>query len=378
MATKMPKKTTKTDLLKKAKKHKIKNYSSMTKDELTKAIAKAGDKKHKIMNNSTTVTNKKIVAKKNAAQPTKPKAPKKLSSPTYQELVGESKYYVGAETTHLNQESDYDFPKTYNENKIVALIKDPYWLHLYWDLDQNELNQIKNNSAQLLLRVLDITNTTPEHPNFSFEIEIPITNNWYVNIPNPNATYCVDLGYKTTNNNFKNITRSNSVTTPISSISNASVAGKKSASIDIENNDDFSISKEDFEKIYALSGGLGIQENNLSSAALRKKVAEQLQQGLSSGALSSLVSSQFSQDKKGLAKEKDFFLIVNTELILYGITVPSAKLTIQGRQKKLKPDGTFSARFALPNGKQIIPVRSTSADEDDEITITPIVEKVTE
>ena len=56
--------------------------------------------------------------------------------------------------------------------------------------------------------------------------------------------------------------------------------------------------------------------------------------------------------------------------------MPSGR-QIQGKPKQLNPDGTFSARFALPDGKQVIPVNSTSSDGIDSITITPIVEKET-
>jgi len=37
----------------------------------------------------------------------------------------------------------------------------------------------------------------------------------------------------------------------------------------------------------------------------------------------------------------------------------------------------ISARFALPDGKQEIPVTAQSADKVDTITITPVVEKKT-
>ena len=43
----------------------------------------------------------------------------------------------------------------------------------------------------------------------------------------------------------------------------------------------------------------------------------------------------------------------------------------------LRPDGTFSLRFSLPDGKQIIPVKAVSADSLDERVITPVVTKET-
>jgi hypothetical protein len=69
--------------------------------------------------------------------------------------------------------------------------------------------------------------------------------------------------------------------------------------------------------------------------------------------------------------------VVNTELIVYGATESDAKVTVQGRPIKLRPDGTFSLRFALPDGKQVIPVAATSSDEAEKRVITPIVNKET-
>ena len=71
-------------------------------------------------------------------------------------------------------------------------------------------------------------------------------------------------------------------------------------------------------------------------------------------------------------------MVVNTELIVYGATEPDAKVTVQGKEITLKPDGTFSLRFALPDGKQVIPVEATSNDEIDHRKITPIVTRKTE
>lgn len=62
---------------------------------------------------------------------------------------------------------------------------------------------------------------------------------------------------------------------------------------------------------------------------------------------------------------------------MYGATEPDAKVTVQGREINLRPDGTFSLRFALPDGEQVIPVKAASSDQLEERTITPIVTRET-
>ena len=70
-------------------------------------------------------------------------------------------------------------------------------------------------------------------------------------------------------------------------------------------------------------------------------------------------------------------MVVNTELIVYGATEPDAKVFVQGKPVHLRSDGTFTLRFALPDGKQVIPVKGISADNLEERTITPIVTRET-
>lgn len=67
----------------------------------------------------------------------------------------------------------------------------------------------------------------------------------------------------------------------------------------------------------------------------------------------------------GGEKAPGFWFNINAELIIYGATEPDAAVTIGGRQIRLRPDGTFSYRFALPDGKFDLPAIATSAAGDD-------------
>src|ERR1019366_56915 len=67
----------------------------------------------------------------------------------------------------------------------------------------------------------------------------------------------------------------------------------------------------------------------------------------------------------GASQAKGFWFNVNAELIIYGATEPSAKVTLGGHGIKLRSDGTFSFRFALPDGKYDLPAVAVSADGTD-------------
>jgi hypothetical protein len=57
-----------------------------------------------------------------------------------------------------------------------------------------------------------------------------------------------------------------------------------------------------------------------------------------------------------------FWFNVNAELVIYGATEPDARLAVGGREIRLRPDGTFSCRFSLPDGKYSLRIRAVSAD----------------
>lgn len=72
-----------------------------------------------------------------------------------------------------------------------------------------------------------------------------------------------------------------------------------------------------------------------------------------------------SSPAKVAEKEKGFWFNVNAELIVYGATEKDATVTIGGRKIKLRRDGSFSYRFALPDGDYEMPVVAVSADGTD-------------
>jgi hypothetical protein len=84
--------------------------------------------------------------------------------------------------------------------------------------------------------------------------------------------------------------------------------------------------------------------------------------GAALGALGS-VTSPFGGEAK--RKGKGFWFNVNAELIIYGATEPDAEVIIAGRNIQLRKDGSFSYRFALPDGQYDLPITATAADKSD-------------
>lgn len=83
--------------------------------------------------------------------------------------------------------------------------------------------------------------------------------------------------------------------------------------------------------------------------------------GVSGGAAAQAISSPHG----GEDRRRGFWFNVNAELIIYGATEPDATVTIGGRTIKLRPDGSFSYRFALPDGHYELPTVVIAADESE-------------
>jgi len=82
----------------------------------------------------------------------------------------------------------------------------------------------------------------------------------------------------------------------------------------------------------------------------------------SQAALSSWAGGSESASSFGQATERKFFMNVNAEVIFYGGTDPSAKVTIDGKPIALSPDGTFRYHFVFPDGTYEIPIVAISPD----------------
>jgi uncharacterized protein len=287
-----------------------------------------------------------------------------------QQRVEEAKYYVGP-TTQYKSSDEFQFPSGYGDNRIVIMVRDPWWLFSYWEISPQKENEVKSQISQKglrpvksILRVHDVTdirfNGRNSHKHFDIELA-GLANNWYINVGTPNRAWIVEIGILADNNEFFLLARSNIARTPLFGMSDV---------VDEE----WMCQEDDYWRMFGFSGGFGLGKGSL---ALREMFKKRLMEQISSGGWSGAVSSISSPVKKRGLKKKGFWLVVDCELIVYGQTEPDAKVKVQNKPIRLRKDGSFTLRFALPDGKQEIPVVATSFDGDDTRTITPIVTRRT-
>ena len=61
-------------------------------------------------------------------------------------------------------------------------------------------------------------------------------------------------------------------------------------------------------------------------------------------------------------RPRQFWLVADAELIVYGATEPDATVTIGGRPIKLNPDGTFRFQMSFQDGLIDYPIMAVAAD----------------
>lgn len=269
----------------------------------------------------------------------------------------DNQYFPSPIISKFESQKGFELPSDYGESRIVLMVRDPYWIHAYWDLPPSKKEELRSivgseifNRSRKILRVYDVSDWKSFDINLGDEAK-----NWYINVGEPNRSWCVDIGYLTPSGRFLVAARSNIISTPRDGMS------------DVVDEEWMTI---DWEKMYALSGGFGLGK---SSGDLKELFKNRLREDMASG-----FASSWGKPNDLMPKDKDFWLVANAELIVYGATRPDAKLSIQGFPVKLRPDGTFTMRFALPDGKQEIPIVAVDSQGEQKRSITPVVEKRTQ
>ena len=126
-------------------------------------------------------------------------------------------------------ESQYELPDGYGSTRIVLMVRDPYWIHAYWEIaeDISPIIDKEFRSKGLIptkkaLRVHDVTDIDFNGDNSHRSVDIDIGEqaiNWYINVDRANRSYCVELGFLKDDGRFICLSRSNIVKTPRDGIS---------------------------------------------------------------------------------------------------------------------------------------------------------------
>lgn len=277
-------------------------------------------------------------------------------------------------------------PKSYGRNKFVLLTRDPRWLFAYWEITPETEEKIRRSGgadvaeAGRILRIFDVTDPESGEAVGSFDVSIhPGAKSWYIHLPTAGRIWKIEIGLVGKSGRFYRILGSNTAKTPRKSVSH--VVDEEYRTLD-----------EEFDEIFRLSGGhlatQAIEQFGGSAGVKRRRKGAEAEEEApgrwswpfptSGGMWSGLpYASGVPAQPAPVPHGDEFFFWVNCELILYGGTQPTATVTVQGQRINLRPDGTFTMRYALPDGKIELPVVATRADGKQKRKAKPIVTRVT-
>lgn len=134
------------------------------------------------------------------------------------------------------QRASFEMPRPAGENKLVLLVRDPWWIFAFWELTPGHGNVDKR-----VLRVYDVTDVNPQAPRSFFDVEFGSANCWYVEVGEPDHQWVAEIGWLSREGQFFALIRSNIVRTPRYGVSDV---------IDEE----WMLSDELSKKLYQLAG----------------------------------------------------------------------------------------------------------------------------
>lgn len=310
-------------------------------------------------------------------------------------------------------------PETYGTERLWVAARDPHWLYAHWDLTASQLERYESLSGggQLALRVhVGALGRTPL-------LEVTLArgaHSWFVHVGRGDTFFVAELGYFDRSGNWQAMAHSEAVRTPPEAAS--AEAGVEFTTIPVDVPfaviramvEEAAREHEPLARVLSMlqaEGFAGLpgpaeipvpawtpaQERALAEVmrvdparrvwVSSLDVTELVTQRLGAAAAASApagpggehptsparayvpteaggVSSPGGPSGEG-ERKRGFWFNVNAELVVYGATEPDAILTIGGRVVKLRPDGGFSLRFALPDGQYELPIVALARAGDD-------------
>jgi hypothetical protein len=307
-----------------------------------------------------------------------------------------------------------ELPESYGTRKLFLTARDPHWLYAHWDLtaeQQNEFNA-ESTDGHLLLRIY--AGKIQGHPAYEIHVH-PESRHWFAHVELAGQTYAAELGYYSGLGKWTRIAISSLTVTPPDAAAKEDRAEFATIPFEfpisrlmqiianaVRDNHPLAQAVEELRQAghpdlprlstatqappatwttaqeIALAKIISIDESRRVwmgsleiTELIRRRLAHEIASPVNGGkpgetsGPSALATATSPFGGEGDAKSREFWFNINAELVIYGATEPNAKVTLGGHQIKLRSDGSFSFRFALPDGKYDLPAVAVSADGTD-------------
>ena len=275
--------------------------------------------------------------------------------------------------------------------RVVFLPRDPEWAYVFWEISEKDRNLAQSKGANsLCIRLFDVTDSSTGDLNPGTLREVVVDSHsteWYLPIPMGDRDYRVELGYRFS---------SKWISLAISSIARVPAMHPTDQILDqfvpfsLEGNP-ITLSPETPVLVDSKDRDTNLHERLYQTATTsfrkRRVGSEEFQErgfiGKSSPNINDSGSGIWASglNDSGIGgispKERSFWLIADAELIVYGATDPSAKLTIGGEDIPLASDGTFKLQVPFRDGVQDYVIEASDASSEQTRNITMRFERHT-
>jgi uncharacterized protein len=299
-----------------------------------------------------------------------------------------------------------DLPAGYGESRIVLMPRDPQWAYTYWDIPNEHKEDLRRQGGQqLALRIYDVTDINLEYQSAHSIQEYPcdeLAREWYLPLPVSDRDYVVDIGYRCADGRWLILARSTPVHVPpvypsdwiedqfitvnweeelqdktvyeLVPPSKRQPVTAEAADTDNPIYDEIFGMAKSAEAQRVAGSMYGSMQHVPGSMVPSQSVSSYIfPSGVGMWAvptMSGLTMSGVGMSGVGMGmsasmppiRPRQFWLVADAELIVYGATEPDATVTIGGRPIKLNPDGTFRFQMSFQDGLIDYPIMAVAAD----------------
>lgn len=325
-----------------------------------------------------------------------------------QEEVEAAKYDVGQSdltggALAAVDEDLADLPEGYGESRVVIMPRDPQWTYTYWDVPNEHKEELRRKGGQqLALRLYDVTDISVEYQSPHSVQEYPcdeLAREWYLPIPVSDRDYMVEIGYRCADGRWLVLARSAPVRVPpvypsdwiedhfvtvaweeelrgqtflelvppSQRVATATIAPNGSTInpvydriFDLAENAE---AQRIAGSLYGSMQQVPIHEEAISSYVFPSGVGMWAVPTTSGLTMSGVGMSGIGFGASAPPiRPRQFWLVADAELIVYGATEPDATVTIGGQPIKLSPDGTFRFQMSFQDGLIDYPIMAVAVD----------------
>ena len=298
-------------------------------------------------------------------------------------MTGPGQKYALGPTTPAGQSvpDEAALPEAYGTGKLLLAARDPHWLYAHWDLTPQQQRRYNTLSADRHLVVRVVPGTIGTRAVTDVHVH-PESRHWFIHTDRAETRYVAELGYYRPGRQWVTIAASLPTLTPPDTVSTDQTVRFATVPAHVR-----------LTQLAALARPAVPAEPPPPDAARERALTELAAHCLvrhdtgSSAEIAELVRGLGKQEDAGAQpafslpfggevervsspqgaaeqRPKVFWFNINAELVIYGATEPDASVTVGGRPISLRPDGTFSCRFSLPDGDHTVTLSAMSSEGD--------------